>query len=70
MGNFDIKELFQISDSKKTQIQNFVTWQWTFQSLISSHVQVNVTTYGSERRAEDDAWKELEKIIVLSMKRV
>lgn len=69
--DIDIKRLFEVYDSNYIQTQKLITWEWTFQSSLSSHVQVKVTTYGlhtdseSKKEAEREAWRELEKVMLM-----
>lgn len=66
----DVKDMFKITDCRKSQAKSVNAWNWTFQSLLSEKVQAKVATYGltPSDKNEEDAWKELEKAVCVFVK--
>lgn len=69
MLNIEAKTMFKLAQCRKSQAKQINAWYWTFQSLLTDKVTVDVITYAplplypDEQPVEADAWIELEKAV-------
>jgi hypothetical protein len=64
----NIKQLFKLSGCRKSQVTTLHAWYWSFRSVYSNGVCVEVTTYTIDGVAiESDAWKKLGQAVGINI---